>query len=271
MTQHQPPPVVLVFAGSDPTGGAGIEADILTLASLGCRAAPVITAITVQDTINVHEFYPVNAEGVISQARAILEDMPVAAIKTGMLAQPETIAAIATIVRSYPDIPLVVDPVLASGAGDQLSTESLEDAYRSTLLPLARLITPNSLEIRRLAHQGDSIDACAQELLTLGCDKVLVTGTHERTERVHHKLFSRAGLEESFDVERLPYSYHGSGCTLASACAAGFAHGIEDIDAIGHALHYTQQTLIHGYRPGMGQHLPHHFYWATGKPVPDRS
>lgn len=262
MTFHSSVPAVLVFAGSDPTGGAGIEADILTLASLGCRAAPVITAVTVQDTTDIHEFHAVDTEIVISQARAVLEDMPIAAIKTGMLAQGETISAIATIARSYPDIPLIVDPVLASGGGQELSADPLEDAYRSTLLPLARLVTPNTLEARRLASQGDSLAACAQEILALGCEKVLITGTHSSSKNVNHKLYSRQGIEKSYEVERLPQSFHGSGCTLASACAAGFAHGIDDVDCIGHALYYTQQTLKHGYRPGMGQHLPHHLYWA---------
>jgi len=259
---NQRPPIVLVFAGSDPTGGAGIEADILTLASLGCRAAPVVTAVTVQDTAGVHEFHAVDTEIVIAQARAVLEDMPIAAIKTGMLAQAETVSAIATIANSYPDLPLIVDPVLASGSGQELSTDPLEDAYRSMLLPLAKLITPNTIEARRLASQGDSLDACAQELLAFGCEKVLITGTHAQSKNIQHKLYGRSGIEECFEVDRLPDTYHGSGCTLASACAAGFAHGIDDVDCIGHALYYTQQTLKHGYRAGMGQHLPHHLYWA---------
>ncbi len=177
-------PVVLVFAGNDPSGGAGLQADIQTLTSLGCHPAPVITAITVQDTVGVKQFIPVEAGLVIAQARAILEDMPVAAIKTGMLGSIENLTALAGILNDYPDIPLIVDPVLASGAGLALSDEPIEEALHALLLPQTTLLTPNTLEARRLAPDADSIDACGHALLTAGCQFVLITGTHENTPTV---------------------------------------------------------------------------------------
>ncbi|HEY0663219.1 MAG TPA: hydroxymethylpyrimidine/phosphomethylpyrimidine kinase, partial [Thiobacillaceae bacterium] len=124
-TPKPTPPLVLSFAGSDPTGGAGIQADLLTLASMGCHPLSVITAITVQDTARVDEVLAIDAEWVADQARMLLEDVPVAAFKLGMLGSPESIAVIAEILADYPDIPVILDPVLASGRGDELATDDM--------------------------------------------------------------------------------------------------------------------------------------------------
>ena len=148
-----PPPIVLTFAASDPTGGAGLQADILTLASLGCHPLSVVTAITVQDTAGVEGVLPIDAEWVADQARALLEDMPVAAFKLGMMGSVEIIAAIAEVISDYPDIPVVLDPVLASGRGDQFADEEMIEAMIGLLLPQTTLLTPNSLEARRLAQE----------------------------------------------------------------------------------------------------------------------
>jgi hydroxymethylpyrimidine/phosphomethylpyrimidine kinase len=256
------PPVVLVFAGNDPTGGAGLQADMQALVSMGCHAAPIVTALTVQDTAGVQRFEPVSAELVIEQARAVLEDMPVAAVKTGMLGSVANVSAIATVLRDYPDIPLIVDPVLASGRGDPLTDEPLEDALRTLLLPRTTLLTPNTREARVLAPGADTLDACAQALLSLGCEYVLLTGTHEQTHDVVNRLYGNHRLLESFTWKRLPHEYHGSGCTLAAACAATFAHRFDPVNAVAEAQDYTWHTLEHAYRLGMGQHLPDRLYWA---------
>lgn len=257
------PPVVLVFGGTDPTGGAGLAADVETLASLGCHPAPVATAVTAQDTCGIKQFLPLPTELVIAQARAVLEDMTVAAFKTGMLCNAEIVSAVASIVDDYAHVPLIVDPVQMSGAtGEPLSDEPLEDVLRALLLPRTKLATPNTTEARRLAPGSDTLDACAQELLSLGCEYVLITGTHDATPEVRNRLYGNKRLLDTFVVERLPHSYHGSGCTLASACAAALAHGLEPANAVAQALDYTWQTLKHGYRPGMGQLLPHRLYWG---------
>lgn len=256
-------PVVLVFGGTDPTGGAGLTADTLTLASLGCHPAPVVTAVTAQDTTGVKQYQAVPTELVIAQARAVLEDMTVAAFKTGMLCSVELVAAVASIVDDYAAVPLVVDPVQASGATRQaLSDEPLEEALRVMLLPRAKLATPNIEEAKRLASGGDTLDACAQELLSLGCEYVLITGTHDATPRVLNRLYGNARLLDTLAFDRLPHGYHGSGCTLASACAAALAHGLEPPNAVAQALDYTWRTLKHGQRLGMGQHLPDRLFWG---------
>lgn len=255
-------PNVLVFGGTDPTGGAGISADILSLASLGCHACPVITAVTAQNTTQVEQYQIVETELVIAQARAVLEDLPIKAIKTGMLANSQIIAAISTILDEYNDIPVIVDPVMASDGGDSLSDEPLEDAYRALLIPHTLLMTPNIYELKLLSKYADSINSSSQELQELGCEYLLVTGTHTNTENIYHRFFGDQQLLETYTVDRLPDRYHGSGCTLASACAAGIAHGIPIKEAVSHAINYTRETLENALRQGMGQKLPNRLYWA---------
>lgn len=258
-------PVVLVFAGSDPTGGAGVPADIETLVSMGCHTAPVITAVTAQDTVGVKQYTAVETELVIAQARAILEDMPVAAIKTGIFGNKQNLVAAASILDDYRHIPVIVDPVQASGRGDALTEDLLKDPIRSLLVPRATLITPNSLEVRELAPNADTLEACAQELMSLGCQFVLITGTHENTAHVINRLYGNMRLLETFECERLAHDYHGSGCTVASACSAGLAHGLDPANAVAKALEYTWNSLKHGRRLGMGQYLPDRFFWARGR------
>jgi hydroxymethylpyrimidine/phosphomethylpyrimidine kinase len=261
------PPIVLTFAASDPSGGAGIQADLMTLSSMGCHPLSVVTAITVQDTLGVEAVYPLDSEWVEDQARAVLEDMPVAAFKIGLVGSVENISVIAEIVSDYPDIPLVLDPVLASGRGDELATEEMLEAIRELLLPQTTVLTPNSMEARRLAEEEEDEDvpdlpSCAQRLISLGCEYVLVTGTHENTPKVINTLYGENGQVRSDRWDRLPGSYHGSGCTLASAVAANLANGLDVADAVRDAQEYTWQSLANGFRPGMGQHIPDRFFWA---------
>ncbi len=260
------PPIVLAFAASDPSGGAGMQADLLTLASMGCHPVSVITALTVQDTAGVEGVLPIESDWVADQARCLLEDMPVDAFKIGVLGSVENIAAIAEIVSDYPDVPLILDPVLASGRGDELATDEMTHALRELLLPQTTIVTPNSLEVRRLAEADDdeelSIEACAMRLIEAGCEYVLVTGTHENTPQVVNTLYAKSGVVRTDTWPRLPGTYHGSGCTLASAIAAMLANGLDLADAVREAQDYTWHTLEKAYRPGMGQHLPDRLFWA---------
>lgn len=264
----QSPPIVLSFAASDPSGGAGLQADILTLSSMGCHALSVVTAITVQDTVGVEGVLPLDAEWVADQARCVLEDMPVTVFKLGLLGSVEIIAAIAEVVSDYPEVPLVLDPVVSSGRGDELATEDMVIAMRELIIPQTTLITPNSLEARRLAldESDDSddptLEECARRILALGCEYVLITGTHENTPQVVNTLYSQEGLLRSDSWQRLAGTYHGSGCTLASAIAATIANGLSISEAVRDAQEYTWQTLSSGYRPGMGQHIPDRLFWA---------
>jgi hydroxymethylpyrimidine/phosphomethylpyrimidine kinase len=259
------PPLVLTFAASDPSGGAGMQADLLTLSSMGCHPLSVVTALTVQDTLGVEAMLAIDADWVADQARALLEDMPVDAFKIGVLGSVENIGAIAEILSDYPDVPLVLDPVLASGRGDELATDEMARALRDLLLPHATIVTPNSIEARRLADLDDEnapLADCAAKLVGAGCEYVLVTGTHEPTREVVNTLYGRAGVVRTDTWARLPGSYHGSGCTLASAIAAMLANGLELPEAVREAQDYTWHALERAYRPGMGQYLPDRLFWA---------
>jgi hydroxymethylpyrimidine/phosphomethylpyrimidine kinase len=262
------PPIVLAFAAADPTGGAGIQADLLTLAAMGCHALSVITAITVQDTAGVENLQAIDSDWVVDQARLVLEDMPVAAFKVGVIGSIENITAIAEVVSDYPDVPLIFDPVLASGRGDELATEDMIATMRELLLPQTTILTPNSREARRLAlADGEDDDemalaGAAEKLIGLGCEYVLITGTHENTPQVVNTLYGTEGVVRSDSWERLPETYHGSGCTLSAAIAATLANGLELADAVREAQEYTWQTLNAAFRPGMGQYIPDRFFWA---------
>jgi hydroxymethylpyrimidine/phosphomethylpyrimidine kinase len=267
-TSPEIPPIVLTFAASDPSAGAGMQADILTIASMGCHPLTVVTAITVQDTSGVDDVQSIDAELVMNQARTVLEDMPVAAFKIGLLGSVENIAVIAEIISDYPDIPLVFDPVLSSGRGDELANEDMLDAMRELLLPQTTILTPNSLEARRLVQDEDNdednpdLNECANRILKLGCEYVLITGTHENTPKVINSLYGERGLIRADKWPRLPGIYHGSGCTLASAIAALLANGLPMEEAVREAQEYAWETLKYGFRPGMGQHIPDRLFWA---------
>ena len=266
----QSPPIVMIFAASDPTGGAGLQADLMTVSSMGCHGVTVLTGYTVQDTAGVEDFVAVDAEFVDDQARVVLEDMPISAFKLGVLGSVETVATVAEIVSDYPDIPLVLDPVLASGRGDVFADDDVLGAIRELLVPQATIITPNSIEARRLAagaeegEEDSSLDlsVCAKRLIEWGTEFVLVTGTHENSVDVINYLYSEDGLMRSDTWQRLAGSYHGSGCTLASALAALLANGLDIPEAVREAQEYTWQTLVAAFRPGMGQNLPDRFFWA---------
>lgn len=262
---------MLAIAASDPSGGAGIQADLLTLASMGCHPLSVLTAITIQNTSGVEELLPLDADWVADQARCILEDVPVAAFKVGVLGSVEIASAVAEVIADYPDVPLILDPVLASGRGDELAGDELIEAMRELLIPQTTILTPNTMELRRLFEeetfeQDEDAPAdpatMARSLISLGCEYVLLTGTHAATPEVVNILYHSDGEFRRDTWPRLPGSFHGSGCTLASAIAATLARGLDIGDAVREAQEYTWQSLKAGYRIGMGQHLPDRLFWA---------
>jgi len=250
------PPIVLVIAGNDPTGGAGICADIQTLAQQGCHAAPVITCVTVQDTHNVHAKNPLSGKLIREQALSVLADMPIAACKIGLLGSVEIIEAVAEILQAYPEMPVILDPVLAAGGGNNLSNAAILDAMRELLLPRTFLLTPNSQEARTLTAPELNLEQAANELLNRGCKHVCITGTHENTAQVVNTLYSPNVTPQAWTWERLPHSYHGSGCTFASSAAAGIAKGLEITAAVYAAQVYTWQSLQQGFIATTGQALP---------------
>jgi hydroxymethylpyrimidine/phosphomethylpyrimidine kinase len=253
-------PVVLCFSGHDPSGGAGIQADIETLTSHRCHAATVITALTEQDSRNVKKLLPQQPADLLNQAETVLADFKVNAIKIGLIGHHETAKAIHAVLTRYPDIPVVLDPVLAAGGGADWSNDKLISSINELLLPCTTILTPNSDEAKKLSGLTE-IAQCGLSLLNQGCQYVLITGADDATTKVSNHLFHDHRLIESYHWDRLPNQYHGSGCTLAAAIAAFIALGDTPIQAVTKAQTYTWNTLANAYLPGTGQHNPNRLFW----------
>ena len=253
------PPMVLTFAASDPTGGAGVQADLLTIAALDCHPLSVVTGLTVQDTRGVARMMVVESDWVRSQAQQVLDDIEVAAFKTGVLGSAANVRAVTELAASHARVPLVVDPVLASGRGDALAADGVVDALRKYLFPRTTVLTPNSVEARRLAGES-GLAACARRLVDDGCKYVLITGTHEKGDEVVNTLYDATGVVREDRWQRLAGEYHGSGCTLAAALAARLAHGATVTDAVREAQDFTWHALAAAFRAGHGQLLPQRFH-----------
>lgn len=252
------PPTVLVVAGNDPSGGAGIAADLQAITAAGAHPAPVITALTVQDTVNATAVEPVSPALVAAQMQAVLDDIPVAAVKIGLLATAAIATAVAEVLARHPGLPVVLDPVLVAAGGARLAEDALVGMILERICPLTTLLTPNALEIRRLAPGHDDITARAGALRQAGCRFVLAKGGDEPDaggNEVLNTLFG-PGPPRLFRWPRLAGSFHGSGCTLASACAARIACGDAVEDAVAKAQALTHAWLERAFRPGRGQLVP---------------
>ncbi len=249
-------PVVLCIAGLDPTGGAGIQADIETLFSLGCHAAAVVSVLTVQTSVNVQSLSPVDADLVIAQAQAVLQDMNVACIKLGLLPSCDIIRAVHHVVGQASGVPVVLDPVLIAGGGFAMSDSNTTALMRELLLPRVTVITPNIYELQTLIPEAKNLDEAAAIALSEGCEAVLLTGTHADSIAVENCLYLADGSVTVKSWPRLPQTYHGSGCTLASAVAAGLAKQADVATASANAQEFTWQALNQASKLGKGQWFP---------------
>ena len=255
-------PIVMSFSATDPCGGAGIQADIETLGTMGCHCVPVVTAITAQDTTAIYQFFPCPSRLVRDQARAILEDMPVAAFKVGMVGTIENVRAIHQILKDYPNIPVVWDPSLQMGLKGVPFDAALLEAFIALILPNVSICTPNIIQARLLAPGADTLDACAQEIMAHGADFVLITGNHLNANKITNTFYGNYRRLEIFHYERFENAYLGAGCTLSASITGLLAQGIQPAACISQAQDYTMECLKQGYRMGMGQHLPNRLYWA---------
>lgn len=248
------PPSILFIGGHDPVGGAGLQADIETACSLQCRAYSLVTCLTTQDSRNVQALHPQPPQQLLRQLRLLLDDVRPDLVKVGLLGDARLASLLAPAIAEL-DRPVVFDPVLAAGGGTDLASAELIDALRELWLPMITLLTPNRAEARRLAGDNDPISAVGA-LLATGCDYVLLTGADEAEGvQVRNSLFD--GKQRlDYDWPRLPHTYHGSGCTLASACACELARGQPMVEAVQAAQSFAWQTLQRAQQPGHGQHLP---------------
>lgn len=246
---------VLIVAGSDSGGGAGIQADIKTVTALGGYAATAITALTAQDTTGVHDIHPVPPDFIARQMHAVLADIGADAVKTGMLGDAATIATVAAVLaEAAPDVPLVLDPVMVAKGGARLLDAGAVDALRDRLLPMAFVVTPNIPEaevlLGRTVVSVADMEAAARDLLALGAGAALVKGGHRAGATVTDVLASAAGIER-FEGSRIESrSTHGTGCTLASAIACGLAQGLALSRAVARARAYVARAIETA--PGFG-------------------
>jgi len=259
---------VLIIAGSDSGGGAGLQADIKAVTMLGGYAATAVTAITVQNTLGVTDVHPIPLEIVEAQARAVLDDIGADALKTGMLGDAATVAVAARIIDSAAGVPAVIDPVMIAKGGASLLEARAVEAVRTELIPRAALLTPNAPEAEALtglpATTTDDLRRAGESLLRLGAKAVLMKGGHVAGERLVDILMTPEG-ETAFEAERIDTVHtHGTGCTLASACAAGMAQGMELTAAVARAWDYVHRAIETA--PGLGSgHGPLDHGWPLRK------
>lgn len=247
-------PLVLCFSGHDPTGGAGIHADIEAVGANGAHALTLITAHTAQDTENVSRVSAVAPILLAAQVQALLGDCRIAAIKLGLLGDSAQIPVILSALDQA-RVPLVMDPILRAGGGTALTSASLQAAIQEQLLPRVDVLTPNTAEARRLARDED-LDTCAARLLGMGVKNVLITGGEEPGSEVCNRWYRPGADVQVFRWPRLAGSFHGAGCTMASALAARLACGDSTEEALLQAQAYTHETLQRAIAIGQGRKIP---------------
>ena len=251
-------PHVLVLSGLDPSGGAGIQADIQAITALGCHPLPVLTCLTVQDTNNVHAAEAVDPELIHRQLVTLADDVAIHAVKTGALGGADLIRVLAEFLASRDSLPYVLDPVIKAAGGGDLADEQLVSAMLEQLFPLATVVTPNGPELTQLGDNTDE-DTAARNLLAHGCGSVMATGGHGKGDQITNRLYPLNRPEKSWQIEKLGGEYHGSGCTLAAGISAGLARGQTLENAIETGQAFVSDSINHALEVG------------GGYPVPDRS
>lgn len=249
-------PKIMCFSGLDPSGGAGIQADIETLSSIGCHALPIPTMITAQDTRNVHEIKVAEPDFFELQARTVLRDMRVDCFKIGVLGSVATIEIVHAILKNHSHTRVVLDPVISAGGGFRFSTGEVIEAINNLIIPYTTVLTPNLEEIRALSPEYKSEKECIASAFIKGCENILLTGSHAITSEVINKWFKAPDDVDVYNWPRFNNEYHGSGCTLAAALAGYLAKGLSLRDAMQRSQEYAWHSLKKGKKLGTGQFIP---------------
>ncbi|WP_281247034.1 bifunctional hydroxymethylpyrimidine kinase/phosphomethylpyrimidine kinase [Marinobacter segnicrescens] len=245
----------MIVSGLDPSGGAGVQADIQATTALGCHPLPVLSCLTVQDTRNVYNAEAVDADLVRQQLEYLAADCRIDAVKTGALGNAAVVNAVADFLDQHTLLPLIVDPVIKAAGGGDLADDELLSAMQQRLFARAEVITPNGIELTQLGGFEDQRDS-ARHLLDGGCQGVLATGGHGIGEFITNTLYRQDQAEKSWQIERVGGEYHGTGCTLAAAIAAGRAAGLSLEDAIEQAQRFVSGAINHALAVGHGQPVP---------------
>lgn len=260
-------PIAMTIAGSDSGGGAGIQADLKTFAALGVYGCSAIASLTAQNTQGVQGVWPIPPAFVQAQIHSVLSDIQVGSIKTGMLATAEIINAVADSLKTCVQIPLVLDPVMVATSGDRLLAEEAIKTLIENLIPRAAILTPNLLEAaallnRPVAQNIAEMRQQAELLLVMGAQAVLMKGGHAQGDDATDVLLTKDGFELFSAARIATRNTHGTGCTLASAIAAGLAKKLSLRDAVAQAKDYLHNALVHSNELSIGQGSGpvHHFY-----------
>lgn len=273
MTPTYAVPAALTIAGSDSGGGAGIQADLKAFAALGVYGTSAITAVTAQNTLGVESFIALSPEIVTAQIRLVLSDIAPRAVKTGMLANAEIVRAIAVILREYPDLPLVIDPVTHAKSGDALLAEDAVSVLRADLVPRCAVVTPNLPEASALVgfpveSETEMVEA-GLALLDAGATAVVVKGGH-RPDTADDLYIDRETVEWLRSERIVTRCTHGTGCTFSAAIAAGLARGLTTLDAVRAAKEYLTAAMRAGYEVGAGHSPVNHFHAFESMLYPER-
>lgn len=258
----QNPPVVLSLSALDPSGCGGLQADIETAASLGCHCAPIATALCSTGIIETAESLAVDSTLIIEQARSVLEDMAVKAIKVGFAGSVSNVEAIHSIAQDYPHIPLIVHPAFCLWDQNDSDQADLPSAIATLLLPLAEIAVISLAEAHLLAKEGDTIDATAQVITTSGCRYLLLNEAAGKDKPYQAALYDVKGLIKNYAWDLDSPTCHGSSSTLASAIASLRAHDCPPQAAVEQAQNYAWQALAAARQLGFGKPTPHRLFWA---------
>lgn len=263
MTSNRRAPVAMTIAGSDSGGGAGIQADLKTFSALGVYGASTLTAITAQNTVAVTAVHELPTDIIAAQIEAVVTDIGVDAVKTGMLSSPAIVETVALELRRHGIENLVVDPVMVAKSGDPLLRQEAVESLKTLLVPLASLVTPNIPEAETLTgmkiETGEDVREAARRIVALGARAVVVKGGHlsgPATDLLYDGSEFTEFTSERFDT----VNTHGTGCTFASATAAGLAQGKSALDAVAQAKEFVTEAIRNSYPLGQGHGPVHHFY-----------
>lgn len=258
---------VLTIAGSDSGGGAGIQADLKTFSALGCFGASAITAITVQNTLGVTDIHSIPAAIAAGQIRAVMDDIKPSAIKIGMVHSAELAVTIAGVLRDYPHVPVILDPVMVATSGDRLIQNETIEVLKKELFPLATIVTPNLDEAEILSSMKvrsvDEMKLAGAKILDTGCHAVLIKGGHLQGETLFDVYLENNGFEQIIRSELIVTgNTHGTGCTLSSAIASFIARGYDLSEAVQKASQYIHKAIAAGrdVKTGEGHGPLNHFF-----------
>ena len=243
---------VLLFSGLDPSGAAGVVADIETINQFGLTSLPIITTLTVQNSQEIKVFETTSQTLIEAQFQALTEDIAFQTIKIGLLGSLGQVKTIIKLLNTKPELSIILDPIITSGNDEALLDEDVINVMRNELIPLVTILTPNLAELSCLAPNLDEQSAVS----SLACPWILVTTADSSEVEIEHRLYHHSDLVGQFNYKKLPGKYHGSGCTLTSAISALIASGVPVKIACKRALDYTYQTLLSAKKVGKMQYHP---------------